>query len=85
VRNETWVLTALPKGPETIGCHWLFKRKQDGQYKVPLVAKGYSQKPGLDYTETFAPVAKFNSLGSLLRLVSENDGEPDGMDVKTAF
>ena len=85
VRNETWVLTALPKGRETIGCRWLFKRKEDGRYKVRLVAKGYSQKPGLDYTETFAPVAKFNSLRSLLALVCENDWELEGMDVKTAF
>jgi len=85
VRNKTWVLTSLPKGREPIGCRWLFKRKDDGRYKVSLVAKGYSQKEGLDYTETFAPVAKFSSLWSLLALVCENDWELEGMDVKTAF
>ena len=49
------------------------------------MAKGYSQREGLDYSETFAPVAKFNSLRSLLALVCENDWELAGMDVKTAF
>ena len=85
VRNETWVLTTLPVGREPIGSRWLFKRKDDGRYKARLVAKGYSQKAGLDYTDTFAPVAKFNSLRSLLALVCENDWELEGMDVKTAF
>ena len=85
VRNRTWVLTSLPAGREPIGCRWLFKRKGDGRYKARLVAKGYSQKAGLDYTETFAPVAKFSSLRFLLALVSENDWELEGMDVKTAF
>jgi len=85
MRNETWVLTQLPLGREAIGCRWLFKRKEDGHYKARLVAKGYSQKAGVDYTETFAPVAKFNSLRSLLALVSENNWELEGMDVKTAF
>jgi len=85
VRNSTWELTSLPEGRDPIGCRWLFKRKDDGRYKARLVAKGYSQREGLDYSETFAPVAKFNSLRSLLALVCENDWELAGMDVKTAF
>ena len=85
VRNKTWELSPLPAGREAIGCRWLFKLKEDGQYKVRLVAKGYGQQAGLDYTETFAPVAKFTSLRSLLALVAENDWELEGMDVKTAF
>jgi len=85
VRNDTWELALLPAGREAIGCRWLFRSKDDGRYKARLVAKGYSQREGLDYTETFAPVAKFNSLRSLLALVCENDWELEGMDVKTAF
>jgi len=85
MRNETWVLAQLPQGRDAIGCRWLFKRKEDGRYKARLVAKGYSQKAGVEYTETFAPVAKFNSLRSLLALVSENNWELEGMDVKTGF
>jgi len=83
VRNETWELATLPNAREPIGCRWLFKRKEDGRYKARLVAKGYSQKVGVDYTETFAPVAKFNSLRSLHALVCENNWELEGMDVKT--
>ena len=84
-RNNTWRLEVLPPSRQAIGCRWLFKRKEDGRYKARLVAKEYSQREGVDYTETFAPVAKFNSLRSLLALVSENDWELEGMDVKTAF
>jgi len=87
VRKDTWELAfkLLPAGREAIGCRLLFSRKDDGRYKPRLVAKGYSQREGLEYTETFAPVAKYNSLRSLLALVCENDWELEGMDVKTAF
>jgi len=85
VRNNTWERSPLPAGSEAIGCRWLFKLKEDGGYKARVVAKGYSQQTGLDYTETFAPVAKFTSLWSLLALVAENNWELEGMDVKTAF
>jgi len=84
-RNNTWRLEVLPPSRQAIGCRWLFKRKEDGHYKARLEAKGYSQRAGVNYTETSAPVAKFNSLRSLLVLVSEKDWEREGMDVKTAF
>ena len=84
-RNNTWRLEPLPPGRQAIGCRWLFQRKEDGRYKARLVAKGYSQCEGVDFMETFAPVAKFNSLRSLLALVCENNWELEGMDVKTAF
>jgi len=84
-RNNTWRLEVLLQGRQAIGCRWLFRRKEDGRYKARLVAKGYSHREGVDYTETFAPVAKFNSLRLLLALVAENDWELEGMDVKTAF
>jgi len=84
-KNGTWVLERAPHDRNIVGCRWLFRKKQDGRFKVRLVAKGYSQEPGIDFHETFAPVAKFTSLRILLALVPENNWELHSMDVKTAF
>ena len=69
--NKTWSIVPLPSGHRSIGCKWVFKikYKSDGtieRYKAHFVAKGFSQREGIDYTKTFAPVAKLTTLRCLL-------------------
>jgi len=86
----TGVLTSLPSGRKAVGSRWVFSYKYDesgqiSRYKARLVAQGFSQIEGLDYTETFAPVAKYDTTRALLSMVAKYDLELDQMDVKTAF
>jgi hypothetical protein len=88
--NRVWDLVELPNGVKAIGCKWVFKTKKDSlgnieRYKARLIAKGFTQKEGIDYTETFSPVSKKDSLRVILTLVAHFDLELQKMDVKTAF
>ena len=89
-RPRPGTLSLYLKGEESIGCKWVFKLKlkADGSvdcYKARLVAKGYSQQEGVDFTETFAPVAKFASIRAALAIAALEDMEIHQMDVETAF
>lgn len=88
--NNTWVIVDLPPGSKSIGNKWVFKRKYnvDGSiqtFKARLVAKGFKQKEGVDYFDTYAPVARIASIRVLLALASINKLYVHQMDVKTAF
>jgi hypothetical protein len=89
-RNKVWSLVERPKDHNVIGTKWVFKNKQDnsGQVirnKARLVAQGYSQVEGLDYGETFAPVARLESIRILLAFASSHGFILHQMDVKSAF
>ncbi|KAK4327560.1 hypothetical protein Pmani_001967 [Petrolisthes manimaculis] len=88
--NDVYELVELPKGSKALKCRWVFKKKilSNGsveRYKARLVALGCSQKFGIDYDETFCPVARFESVRTVLALASQRGMKLHHMDVTTAF
>lgn len=88
--NGTWDLVELPASKKAIGCKWVFtvKVNPDGsvaRLKARLVAKGYAQTYGVDYHETFSPVAKVPSIRLFISLAATYDWVLHQLDVKNAF
>ncbi|GKD43871.1 retrotransposon protein, putative, ty1-copia subclass [Tanacetum coccineum] len=88
--NQVWNLVDLPPNCKTVGSKWLFKKKTDMDgnihtYKARLVAKGFTQTYGVDYEETFSPVADIKAIRILIAIAAYYDYEIWQMDVKTAF
>lgn len=89
-RNKTWTLEDLPKGHKAIPCKWVFalKRNVNGEierYKARLVAKGCSQQYGVNYKETFSPVARYSTIRLFLALAVQSKMHLHQIDVKTAY
>ena len=89
-KKNTWELVDLPLGRKLVQCKWVYKTKfsADGSHlknKARLVSKGYSQVHGIDYNETFAPVAKMDSIRLDLAIAASKQWEVHHMDVKCAF
>ncbi|CAL1389348.1 unnamed protein product [Linum trigynum] len=89
-KNKTWELVSLPKNQKPIGVKWVFKAKKNAKgevvrHKARLVVKGYSKRPGIDYNEVFAPVARMESIRMVISLATQNGWKIHQMDVKSAF
>jgi hypothetical protein len=74
-KNQTWNLVDVPEDKDVISVKWIYKTKQDVEgnvqkYKERLVARGFTQQPRIDYNETFAPVARMDTVRTVLVIVS---------------
>lgn len=83
--NKTWILVTRPRNRRTVKCKWVFVIKADGRYKARLVAKGFTQVQGIDFQETFSPVARYEAIRFLLAHAALENWEIEAMDIKTAF
>ncbi|GBM52471.1 Retrovirus-related Pol polyprotein from transposon TNT 1-94 [Araneus ventricosus] len=68
-----------------MSCKWVLRIKRNNVYKARLVARGFEQKPGIDYCETYAPVISMSSLQLVLAIIIQKNLEIYALDVKTAF
>ena len=83
--HKTYELMPLPEGRKPLGSRWVFSIKSTGLKKARLVAQGYTQQEGIDYTETFAPVVRYDSVRVFLALSACLRLTIHQMDVNTAF
>jgi hypothetical protein len=90
VRNDVWEVVPRPVGKSVVTSRWLYKTKfvADGsieKHKARFVARGFFQIEGVDYDETFALVARYTSIRSIIAIAAEMGWSIHQMDVKTAF
>jgi hypothetical protein len=88
--NQTWTLTPLPTGQKAIIARWIYRTKPGPngigiRYKARLVARGFQQRAGVDYTETFAPVVKWETIRLIVGLSAHRGWPIQHLDVQTAF
>jgi len=86
----TWELVNAPEGANIVGLKWVFRAKKDAagnivRYKAQLVAQGFSQVPGIDYFNMFAPVAWLASIRTVLAFAAANNLETGQIDIKGAY
>jgi hypothetical protein len=88
--NDVWNLVEILDGVKRVGCKWVYKIKYDSKgkikrFKARLIAKSFTQREGIDYTEIFSPVSKKDSFKIVMVLVAHYDLELHQMDVKIVF
>ena len=89
-RADTWTTISRPAGKNIVGSKWVFriKRKSDGsvdKYKARLVARGFTQVYGVDYFDTYSPVAKMASFRTILALAARHDWDIESFDFNGAY
>jgi hypothetical protein len=90
VHNDVWDVVPRPLGKSVVTSKWLYKTKiiADGsveKHKARFVARGFSQIEGVDYDETFAPIARYTSIRTIICIAAEMGWRIHQMDLKTAF
>jgi hypothetical protein len=90
IKNDVWEIVPRLKSKDVVSSKWLFKIKHAAgksieKYKARFVARGFSQKEGIEYEETFAPVARYTSIITIIALAAKMKWKLHQMDVKTTF
>lgn len=90
LKNDVWDIVPRPEGKSIVSSKWIYKIKHFAEgsiekYKARFVARGFSQKEGIDYDETFAPIARYTSIRTIISLATILGWKLHQMDVKTAF
>ena len=90
MKNDVWDIVPKPKGKIVVSSKWIYKIKHVAdesieKYKERFVARGFSQKVGIDYEETFALVVRYTSIRFIMALPSMMKWDLHQMDVKTTF
>lgn len=89
-RNNTWQLETLPKGKQPMAVKWVYKIKKNAKgevekYKAWLVAKGFTQRAGIDYDEVFTLVARLETIQPIISFAAQQRWRIFQMDVNSAF
>ena len=90
IKNDVWEIVPRPKDKSVVSPKWIFKTKHstDGsiqKYKARFIAHRFSQKEGIDYEDTFAPVGRYTSIRTILALASNMKWKLHHMDIATTF
>eukprot|EP01018_Ginkgo_biloba_P024033 Gb_18988 [translate_table: standard] len=90
MKNDVWEVVLRPEGKSVVTSRWLYKIKHAAngsieKFKARFVSRGFSQIEGVDYEDTFAPVARYTSIRAVIAIAAEMGRKIHQMDVKTAF